>query len=150
VNKADIGIRPFGQLVPQHGPHGGDAGAGAEQQRPLAGERRQVEVAEGAVDPDLVPHLQALVQMVGDQPHILDGDLPERILRAGGEGVGAAVGLAVNHRVQGDALAGQHGGQVASQGFKLPARHVVGLCPAGYTAQAQRGGGHRKAPLARK
>ena len=82
MNKADIGIRPFGQLVPQHGPHGGDAGTGTEQQWPFAREVGQVEIAERPIHPDLVAHLQGLVQMAGDPSHILDGDLPARILRA--------------------------------------------------------------------
>ncbi|MOA15649.1 hypothetical protein D3C78_1358170 [compost metagenome] len=150
VNKADIRIRPLGQLVPQHGPHGGDAGACAQQQRSLAGQRRQVEVTEGAVGADLVPQLQGLVQVMRDQAHVLDGDLPARILRAGGEGVGAAQGLATNLGMQGHALTGQHGGQRALGGDKLPAGHVVGLRTTADAAQGKRGGGHRKAPLVLK
>ncbi|MNY06137.1 hypothetical protein D3C86_1388820 [compost metagenome] len=147
VNEANVRIGPFGELVSQHGPHGGDAGARAQQQRPLAGQRGQIEVTEGAVGPDLVPRLQALVQMAGDQAHVLDGDLPAGILRAGGEGVGAALGLAVYLCVQGHALTGQHGGQRALGGDKLPACHVVGVGATANAAQGKRGGGHRKAPL---
>ena len=57
MDKADIGIRPFGELVPQHGPHGGNAGTGTEQQWPLARQGGQVEIAKGTIHPDLVSHL---------------------------------------------------------------------------------------------
>ncbi len=43
--------------------------------------------------------------MVGDPSHILDSHLPACILWAGGEGIGAALRLAVYLGVQGDALA---------------------------------------------
>ncbi|MNT49397.1 hypothetical protein D3C72_1862480 [compost metagenome] len=91
-----------------------------------------------------------MVQMVRDQAHVLDGHLPARILRAGGEGVGAAQGLATNLGMQGHALTGQHGGQRALGGDKLPAGHVVGLRTTADAAQGKRGGGHRKAPLVLK
>ncbi|MOA44901.1 hypothetical protein D3C78_1672430 [compost metagenome] len=82
--------------------------------------------------------------MMGHQAHILDGDLPERILRAGGEGVGAALGLAAYLGVQGQALAGQHRGQGAIDGGELPAHHIMGVGTAANAAQGERG--HHKAP----
>ena len=82
--------------------------------------------------------------MARDPSHIFDCHLPACILRAGGEGIGAALRLAVNLGMQGDALASQYGREAAGKRRQLPAHDVVGVLLAANAGERERG--HHKAP----
>ena len=152
-----------------HGGEGGDAHPAGEGHDTLGvPQGLVVELAEAHVAQQMVPHLQLVVHVVGDEAvalRLADGDLHVPVLLpglvgGGGEGVGPGDDLPVHVELQRDELARVEGGQLLPVGadeadglrrgahgidvldnqLQLPGMPLPGHVPDGVLLHGDRGG----------